>query len=221
MKFAPSFIVLPIKIETVPARGLHGSSRFSKNEFTTFIPNDRLRSFFMRDLRTQLVLWLARTLNPQVQANYPLQIELEKFRQLPDGTLGREVARFIDENQFTPITEGDLIQRTHDVWHVLTGFSPSTEDEFKLQAFTRAQVFRPTSALLVLYGIVTRRVNPRDAIASLQSGHQAEDLIDWDISADWDKPLDEVRQRLGIVPHTAPNTAPHKKAEPMELDSAA
>jgi ubiquinone biosynthesis protein COQ4 len=167
----------------------------------------------MRDLRTKLVLWLARNLNPQVQPDYPLQIDLEKFRQLPDGTLGREVARFIDENQFTPITEGDLVQRTHDVWHVLTGFSPSTEDEFKLQAFTRAQVFRPTSALLVLYGIVTRRVNPRDAIASLQSGRQAEDLIDWDISADWDKPLSEVRQRLGIVPH--------KKAEPMELDSAA
>jgi ubiquinone biosynthesis protein COQ4 len=179
----------------------------------TFIPNDRLRSFSMRDLRTKLVLWLARTINPQVQPEYPLQIDLEKFRQLPDGTLGREVARFIDENQFTPITDGDLIQRTHDVWHVLTGFSPSTEDEFKLQAFTRAQVFRPTSALLVLYGVLTRRVNPRDAIASLKSGQQAEDLIDWDISADWDKPLDEVRQRLGIVTH--------KKAEPRELDSAA
>jgi ubiquinone biosynthesis protein COQ4 len=166
----------------------------------------------MRDLRTKLVLWIARTINPQVQPDYQLQINLDQFRQLPDGTLGREVARFIDENHFTPITDGDYIQRTHDIWHVLTGFSPSTEDEFKLQAFTRAQVFRPSSALLVLYGVLTRRVRGKEAIASLRHGHQAHDLIGWDIAADWDKPLEEVRQKLGIVLES------QKKAEP--LDSA-
>lgn len=154
----------------------------------------------MRDLKTKFVLWMARTINPQVKLPQPLNIDLEQFRQLPDRTLGREVARFIDENQFTPITDGDLIQQTHDVWHVLTGFSPSTEDEFMLQAFTRAQVFRPTSAILVLYGVLTRRVPVKGAIASLQSGHQAQRLVEWNIAADWDKPLDEVRQRLGITP---------------------
>jgi ubiquinone biosynthesis protein COQ4 len=166
----------------------------------------------MRDLRTKLVLWIARTINPQVQPDYQLQINLDQFRQLPDGTLGREVARFIDENHFTPITDGDYIQRTHDVWHVLTGFSPSTEDEFKLQAFTRAQVFRPSSALLVLYGIMTRRVKAKEAIASLQHGHQADDLIHWDIATDWEKPLEEVRQKLGIA-------LEEKKAEPSDSAS--
>jgi ubiquinone biosynthesis protein COQ4 len=194
----------------VPTWGLLSSGGFSKNKFTEFMPAIA-QEHPMRDFRTKLVLWLARTLNPQVQPDYQLQIDLEQFRQLPDGTLGREVARFIDDNQFTPITDGDLIQRTHDVWHVLTGFSPSTEDEFKLQAFTRAQVFRPTSALLVLYGIMTRRVNPKEAIASLHSGQEADDLIDWDISADWDKPLAEVRQRLGIVVSEA--APPKEKAE--------
>jgi ubiquinone biosynthesis protein COQ4 len=167
----------------------------------------------MRDLRTKIVLWLARTINPQVQPSRPVTLNLESSRQLPNGTLGREVARFIDENHFSPITDGDLIQRTHDIWHVLTGLSPSTEDEFMLQAFTRAQVFRPSSALLVLYGVMTRQVAVNRAIASLKQGRQAERLTQWNLETDWEKPLEEVRLKLGIIP---PNAA-EKKAEPEAL----
>ncbi|NJR38943.1 MAG: hypothetical protein HC781_09040 [Leptolyngbyaceae cyanobacterium CSU_1_4] len=154
----------------------------------------------MRDLRTKAVLWLARTINPQIQPDRPVTINLESSRQLPDGTLGREVARFIDENQFVPITEGDLIQRTHDIWHVLTGLSPSIEDELMLQAFTRAQVFRPSSALFVLYGVISRKIELREAIASLKRGHRAKRLTQWNLEADWEKPVEEVRLKLGISP---------------------
>lgn len=154
----------------------------------------------MRDLRTKAVLWLARTINPQVQPDRLVIINLESSRQLPDGTLGREVARFIDENHFVPITDGDLIQRTHDIWHVLTGLSPSVEDELMLQAFTRAQVFRPSSTVFVLYGLVTRQIEIREAIASLKRGRQAKRLTQWNLEADWEKPLEEVRQKLGISP---------------------
>lgn len=153
----------------------------------------------MRDLRTKAVLWLARTINPQVQPDRPITLNIESSRLLPNGTLGREVARFIDENHFTPITDGDLIQRTHDIWHVLTGLSPSIEDEFMLQAFTRAQVFRPSSALLVLYGVMTKQVAVSSAIASLKRGRQAQRLTQWNLEADWEKPLEEVRQKLGII----------------------
>ena len=154
----------------------------------------------MRDLRTKAVLWLARTINPQVQPDRLVIINLESSRQLPDGTLGREVARFIDENHFVPITDGDLIQRTHDIWHVLTGLSPSVEDELMLQAFTRAQVFRPSSTVFVMYGLVTRQIEIREAIASLKRGRQAKRLTQWNLEADWEKPLEEVRQKLGISP---------------------
>jgi ubiquinone biosynthesis protein Coq4 len=154
----------------------------------------------MRDLRTKAVLWLARTINPQVQPDRSVTLNLESSRRLPDGTLGREVARFIDENHFLPITEGDLIQRTHDVWHVLTGLSPSVEDELMLQAFTRAQVFRPSSSLFVLYGVITRQIELREAIASLKRGRQAKRLIQWNFEADWEKPLEEVRQKLSVSP---------------------
>lgn len=151
-----------------------------------------------RDLRTRFILWLARTVNPPVLSDRPIHICPETLRSLPEGTLGREVIRFLDENQFEPIASGDYIQRTHDVWHVLTGLSASEHDEFMLQAFTRAQVFRPTSAIVVLYGLLTGSLSWREVRYSLYWGRLAQRLLDWDIEADWATPLPEVRRKLGL-----------------------
>ena len=81
-------------------------------------------------------------------------MDLTELRQLPDATLGRELARFLDLHNFEPPQTGDWIQKTHDIWHVVTGLSSSVEDEFILQAFVRAQLFRPSSAIVVLVGLV-------------------------------------------------------------------
>lgn len=151
-----------------------------------------------RDLRTRFVLWLARTINPPVLSDRPIKICRKTLRQLPDGTLGREVVRFLDENQFEPIESGDFIQRTHDVWHVLTGLSASEHDEFMLQAFTRAQVFRPTSAIVVLYGLLKGSLTFRELRYSIHRGRLAQRMLEWDVEADWATPLPEVRRKLGL-----------------------
>jgi ubiquinone biosynthesis protein Coq4 len=161
----------------------------------------------MPDSRTEVVLKLAQTINPQVHTDREFAINLAELRQLPEGTLGREVARFLDDNGFDPLNSGDWIQRTHDVWHVLTGLSPSTHDEFMLQAFTRAQVFRPSSAILVLAGLLTRQCTLKEVVQGLKSGKLAKRLLEWDIESDWATPLAEVRQKFGIVPLTLPTPA--------------
>ncbi|MFB8791596.1 MAG: Coq4 family protein [Potamolinea sp.] len=151
-------------------------------------------------IKTETILKFAQTINPQIGTEREFSINLEILRQLPEGSLGREVARFLDENNLDPLNSGDWIQRTHDVWHVLTGLSPSEEDELILQAFTRAQVFRPSSAILVLAGLLIGKCNFSDIIQGIQHGKVAESLIDWDIESDWATPLVEVRQKLGIAP---------------------
>ncbi len=90
----------------------------------------------------EVILKMAQTIHPQIEGERHFEIDLEKLRQLPAGTLGREVARWLDEHGVEPIASGDSIQGDHDVWPIMTGLSASTEDEFVLQAFTRAQVFR-------------------------------------------------------------------------------
>ena len=145
------------------------------------------------------ILKMAQTINPQIYPGRELTINLEELRQLPEGTLGRELASFFDENGFEPLNSGDWIQRTHDVWHVITGLSPSKDDEFILQAFTRSQVFRPSSAILVLAGLLTHKCNLQEIIKVIKSGKMAKKLIDWDIESDWATPLTEVREKLGVI----------------------
>ncbi|MEG5047231.1 Coq4 family protein [Microcoleus sp. B4-C1] len=91
--------------------------------------------------------------------------------------------------------------RNHDVWHVLTGLSASTEDELVLQAFTRAQVFRPSCAILVLVGpIGWLSCAIGQTIKGLKHGKLATQLINWDVASDWENPLSEVREKLEILP---------------------
>lgn len=152
----------------------------------------------MQDSRLSFVLKLAQTINPQIHTDRPFHLNLDKLRQLPVGSLGYEVADFIDRHGFDPLESGDWIQRTHDVWHVLTGLSPSDRDELTLQAFTRAQVFRPSCAILVLAGLLSGRCQLQDVLRGLQHGKMAERLLEWDIESDWETPLDEVRQKFGL-----------------------
>jgi ubiquinone biosynthesis protein Coq4 len=150
------------------------------------------------DNRTEVILKLAQTINPQVDPERTITIDLPTLRQLPDGTLGREVARFLDDHGFSVLDSGDWVQRTHDIWHVLTGLSPSEHDELMLQAFTRAQVFRPSSTLLVVTGLLMHKANFKDVIKGFREGRLANRLVDWNPADDWATPLNEVRQKLGI-----------------------
>ena len=154
----------------------------------------------MQDNRTEVILNMARTINPQIHTEREFKINVEELRQLPEGSLGREVARFLDENGFDPLNSGDWIQRTHDVWHVLTGLHPTEHDELMLSAFTRAQVFRHSTTLLVVAGLLTRKLDITDVIEGFKSGKAAKNLSDWDIKSDWATPLVDVRKKLGIVP---------------------
>ena len=153
----------------------------------------------MADGQLGVILKMAQTINRQIESDRHFEIDLEKLRQLPVGTLGCEVARFLDEQGFEPIASGDWIQQNHDVWHVLTGLSPSTEDEFVLQAFTRAQVFRPSCAILVLIGLISGKCTIGQIIKGLKCGKLADRLIDWNPESDWETPLSEVRKKLGIL----------------------
>ncbi len=168
---------------------------------TQSIQNTSNYGKFVMAFWLKIILKIAQTINPQIHREFSITPEeLEELRQFPQGTLGREVAHFLDHNSFDPLNSGDWIQRTHDVWHVLTGFNSSPRDEFLLQIFTRAQVFRPTSAIIVLVGWLTGMCNLQEIRQVLKMGKQAKPLINWDIQADWHTPLAEVQKRLNIVP---------------------
>ncbi len=96
---------------------------------------------------------------PEIEAQlddvrgYHPRVDLEALARLPDGTFGREYARFLDANHLQPIVPTDradpaMIARNaftvryatiHDMVHVITGFDTSWPGEAGVWAFVGAQ----------------------------------------------------------------------------------
>ncbi len=142
-----------------------------------------------------------------------------ELRELPDGTLGREYARFMDDHGLTPEAldrapgDGDIerfranMRGSHDLWHVATGWTPDLLGELGLQAFYLAQLRVPFPAVILAGGLLHTVWKRRehfyeivDAIAEgWRQGMEAEALmtVDWN---DWmELPVEQVRERLGIA----------------------
>lgn len=97
--------------------------------------------------------------HPEIEAQlddvrgYRPRVDLEALARLPDGTFGREYARFLRANHLHPIVptdrvDPDLIARNafvvryaiiHDMVHVITGFDTSWPGEAGVWAFIGAQ----------------------------------------------------------------------------------
>lgn len=152
-------------------------------------------------------------------------VDLDALAALPDGTLGREYARFLADRDFSP----DLFQapqnvadprasyvmkrirQTHDLWHVLTGHPTNPAGEVALQAFTYGQLGAPSSLLIALAGTARglsgRRTLPAEVLAAYRAGRRAAPLAAFPWEDHWATSLDELRALLGVTaidPATAP-----------------
>ena len=148
-------------------------------------------------------------------------VDLAALAALPEGTLGRAYANFLDSRGLTPdIFEHPpdnisspamayVIQRlrqTHDLWHVVTGYDTDPASEVALQAFTFGQLRAPSSGILALLGTLRGSQLKRDLVVdvlrALRLGARAEKLAAFPWEDHWAAPLTEVRTMLGLP--TAP-----------------
>jgi ubiquinone biosynthesis protein COQ4 len=153
---------------------------------------------------------------------YAPRIDLDRLRGLPDGTLGREYARLLDAQGYSPFEvsgelEPELVARntlglriaaTHDIVHVLTGFDTSWAGEMGVLAFSvaqdysRAQRWFALPVATLLYPILApRRIAAifRSLGEGLRMGARAEFVLGRRLEEDFDRPVLELRQELGIA----------------------
>jgi ubiquinone biosynthesis protein COQ4 len=148
----------------------------------------------------------------------PLQPDIDSLRQLPPGSLGRRYADLIlsldyDPEFFRPRDVSSpgrwLTQRiatTHDIHHVVAGFSTEPAGENGVLAITAAQIGFPGYVLLTSAGqLAAFRFQPErfPLISAAQShGHtiarQARCLaaVRWEEA--WEKPVRQWREELGL-----------------------
>ncbi len=148
----------------------------------------------------------------------------DELRALPEGTLGREYARFLDTENISAeglvdasgeeLDEPDFLddrarvlsnrlRDTHDLWHVVTGYQRDLFGEHALLAFTYAQTRNHGIGFIVLMAAVRRwREGCREVIPLVREGFRRGRRAGSLVAADWerllDRPLAEVRRQLNV-----------------------
>ncbi len=143
-------------------------------------------------------------------------IDLASLARMPKGTLGCVFAdhcriRGLNPNlgYIAPDTEVDWLinelARTHDIWHVATGWGNDEIGEYGLGGFYVAQFgasfFGFLLAIAALSTVFRRRSFDEfmaAVVAGYKLGKRAEPLFGVDWSQYWAMPLAEMRNRLGL-----------------------
>jgi len=142
-------------------------------------------------------------------------LDFERLMALPAHTLGHAFARHMADNglspdifQAPPGAPPDVaylaqrLRQTHDLWHVVTGYSTGVIDELALQAFTYAQMKAPGPLLLSIVGALRFALGDRRAIQRIYQGYRrglsARPMLAVPWESLWELPLAEVRARLNL-----------------------
>ncbi len=154
----------------------------------------------------------------------PVLQNRERLRELPAGTLGREYARFLDNEGIS--AEGlvdaseehvddavflderarclsNRLRDTHDLWHVVTGYQRDLFGEHALLAFSYAQTRNPGIGFIVVMAAIRRwREGEKEVIPLAWEGYRRGRRAAFFVAADWEgmleMALDEVREKLRV-----------------------
>jgi ubiquinone biosynthesis protein COQ4 len=152
----------------------------------------------------------------------PVLDDRERLRVLPEGSLGREYALFMDAERISAggLAEASLVTRTefyddrakclserlrdmHDLWHVVTGYGRDLVGEAGLLAFTYGQTRNRGVGFIVAMGALKFwQVGRRDVVRVVLEGWRRGRRAAFLPAADWDamleRPLERVRRELRI-----------------------
>ena len=148
----------------------------------------------------------------------PNPIDLNALEQLPEGSLGHTYAKQLKDQGLTPEALIDpapitnqrefsihRLRETHDILHVLTGFSTDGPGELGLQAFNLAQNRSPLAVMLIFGGMLSTLQNDKPLEPLLHAlsrgfelGLTANCVISYRLEDHWERPLSEWRQELRL-----------------------
>lgn len=145
--------------------------------------------------------------------------DIPKLLQYPEGSLGSAYATYIKTCGFDPgfyrtiVVDDDTsylllrLRQTHDIWHVVTGFSVDVPGELGLKAFELAQTRRTMAGILIAGGFIKCLIQTPSELDRLldtisigyRMGVHAKPLLAQKWEQHWDKPLTVWRAELGIA----------------------
>lgn len=147
-------------------------------------------------------------------------IDMNKLRQLPDGSFGREYARNMDTNEITAdsrdevkfVDDKDLayvMQRyreVHDFVHTLAGLSISVSHEIAVKWYEMIQTGLPMCALSSVVAPIRLTARERRELRkyyipwAVYCGYQSNFFMNFYFEKHFEEPIDDLRQRMNFVP---------------------
>lgn len=152
--------------------------------------------------------------------------DLEKLSKMPEGSLGWTYARVMQAINYEPKfyrlrpAESDAdyvinrVRKTHDLHHILTGFSFDDFGENGVISVTVAQIGHPGFMLIDIISLMLSFFAGKDELgidieylfdlisAGIKMGRKAKPLFPVKWEELFDKSLDELREELNIQPVT-------------------
>ncbi|XP_073412126.1 ubiquinone biosynthesis protein COQ4 homolog, mitochondrial isoform X2 [Dendrobates tinctorius] len=149
-------------------------------------------------------------------------LDMERFRALPDGTFGREYTRFLDVNRVTPDTRmpvkfvddeelayvAQRYREVHDLLHTLLGMPTNMLGEVVVKWFEAVQTRLPMCMLGAVFGplrLSTRRKKKLLELVpwAVQSGRDARCVLCFYYENRWEQTVVSLREEIGILPPPA------------------
>jgi ubiquinone biosynthesis protein Coq4 len=152
--------------------------------------------------------------------------DVAQLSALPDGTLGREFARYLTDNGLDAnlLRESAFIEahrkrgddvgylaergfQLHDLFHVLTGFDTTPLGEVRVVSFTVAQTPAPYPAMIIASRPLQMVLYKPELLPPVMDaitegwalGRRARPLMHVHWEEFWERPLAELREEHGLV----------------------
>lgn len=233
---------LPIRFE--PLRALRAAQALAKNPEDLPQVFTIIESLSFDSLSRVTERLLAEPASRRMVESRPDLVERLADRaalaRLPAGSLGRAYLDFVEREQISAegIRAAALVgaeatesvpepyawvhgrmRDTHDLWHVVTGFSGDVAGETALLGFTFAQMFNPSVVLIIAVGLWKTAKFPGVRSLVLDAYRRGRRAA-WLPAVEWEKelarPLAAVRADLNLEA-----TPPYQEIRPAEVRQAA
>jgi ubiquinone biosynthesis protein COQ4 len=146
--------------------------------------------------------------------------DMDALLKLTEDTLGYCFARHLRDKGFDPDyfrvrevhTDLDYVlmrlRQTHDIWHIVTGFDTDPIGELGIKAVELAQTRRPMAAVVAAGGVLRFLYKDPEhlgeALGAVSEGYQmgikAKLLLAQKWEDHWERPLEEWRTMLNVMP---------------------
>ncbi|KAM9324303.1 ubiquinone biosynthesis protein COQ4 homolog, mitochondrial [Gastrophryne carolinensis] len=146
-------------------------------------------------------------------------LDMDRFREMPDGTFGREYARFLDDNKVTPDTRmpvkfvddeelayvAQRYREVHDLMHTLLGMPTNMLGEVVVKWFEAVQTGLPMCILGAVFGPLRLSTKRKKKLTELvpwavQSGRNAHCVLNFYYEKRWEQSVESLRKEIGILP---------------------